>query len=92
MTDRPTQPDSTSDTGSDTARGAPPGLPRWVKVAGLIIGILLVALAAIMAIAGGDHGPGRHANGDQPTEQIDQKAPAADAPGGHDPSDWGGHG
>lgn len=40
---------------------APPGMPRWVKVFVLVVILLLVV--AIMLVAGGDHGPGRHAPG-----------------------------
>ena len=35
-----------------------PGVPRWVKVSG-IVGIVLVLLVIIVALTGG-HGPGRH--------------------------------
>ena len=48
-----------AETGHDTDRGAPPGVPRWVKVSGIIVAILVLALVAVMLI-GGDHGPGRH--------------------------------
>ena len=34
-----------------------PGTPRWVKVSGIIL-IVLVVLVAIMLLVG--HGPGRH--------------------------------
>lgn len=38
-----------------------PGVPRWVKVTG-IVALALVVLAVVVALAlGGDHGPGRHA-------------------------------
>lgn len=36
-----------------------PGMPRWVKVFGIII-IVLVLLLVIMLLLPGDHGPGRH--------------------------------
>jgi hypothetical protein len=38
-----------------------PGMPRWVKVSG-IVAIVVVLLAAIVVFAGigGEHGPGRH--------------------------------
>jgi hypothetical protein len=39
----------------------PTGTPRWVKVFALIA-IVLIALVAVVLIAGGDHGPGRHAS------------------------------
>lgn len=37
----------------------PPGLPRWVKIAGTVVGILILVLVIAM-LAGGNHGPGRH--------------------------------
>jgi hypothetical protein len=37
----------------------PPGTPRWVKVLG-IIAIIGILLMAIVLLAGGGHGPGRH--------------------------------
>lgn len=39
-----------------------PGTPRWVKVSGIVVGVL-VLLAVILMLAGGGpvrHGPGRH--------------------------------
>jgi hypothetical protein len=35
------------------------GLPRWVKVFGLIT-IAVLVLLVVLLIAGSDHGPGRH--------------------------------
>ena len=81
----PPPPRPNAETGHDTDRGAPPGVPRWVKVSGIIVAILVLALVAVMLI-GGDHGPSRHATGDQPTEL---KAPGDEPPGGHDSYDWG---
>jgi hypothetical protein len=37
-----------------------PGTPRWVKVFGIIVIVLVLLVAAMMFIAGGEHGPGRH--------------------------------
>jgi hypothetical protein len=48
----------------------PPTTPRWVKVL-LIVAILVVAVLTIMAIAGGEHGPGRHLSGHIPAVQHD---------------------
>ncbi len=47
--------------GNPITRGRP-ATPRWVKVLGLV-GLLLIVLIviAILTGAGGDHGPGRHA-------------------------------
>jgi hypothetical protein len=38
---------------------APTGMPRWVKVLG-IIAVVLLLLLGIMMLIGGEHGPGRH--------------------------------
>jgi hypothetical protein len=65
MADPPLSPDANSDTGDDTRvwpdRGATTSTPRWVKVFGIII-IVLVLLVGLMLLTGvgGDHGPGRH--------------------------------
>ena len=50
-----------------------PGTPRWVKVFGIIV-VVLVLLAVIIMVTGigGEHGPGRHL--------------PPGAPGGHAPS------
>ena len=48
------------DTDAGPARGYP-GMPRWVKLAG-IIALVLVLLVVVLMVAGvgGRHGPGRH--------------------------------
>jgi hypothetical protein len=85
MTDPPSDPQSRPDTGNDTARGEHPGLPGWVKVSGIVVAILVMALIVIMLIAGGDHGPGRHATGNQPAEQTGRGGPAGQRPPGAAP-------
>lgn len=46
---------------TQTDRLSPPGMPRWVKVTSIAIGILLL-LFLILQLSGvaGQHGPGRH--------------------------------
>jgi hypothetical protein len=48
------------DTGVGPGRDYP-GIPRWVKVSG-IIALVLVLLVVVIMVAGlgGQHGPGRH--------------------------------
>ena len=46
-----------SDLSQDT--GAKPGMPRWVKVFGIIV-VFLVLLFVISLLAGVRHGPGMH--------------------------------
>ena len=47
-----------------------PGMPRWVKVFG-IIGIVVVLLVVIVLATGvgGEHGPGRHSSSTIVTER-----------------------
>ena len=74
MADRPAYPDSKGDPGDDAREGPArssttgyPGTPRWVKVSGiivlvlvlLVVGVLLVATALGLHTPGGPggHGP-----------------------------------
>lgn len=39
----------------------PPGMPRWVKIAGIVVlALVLLLLVLRLTGVGGDHGPGRH--------------------------------
>jgi hypothetical protein len=64
MADPPLSPDTPDE----------PGMPRWVKLSGIIvIGlVLLVVILNVTGVAPGGHGPGRH-------------LPGGDKPGGHTP-------
>jgi hypothetical protein len=42
-----------------------PGMPRWVKLSLIVVAVLVLLLVIVMLIAGGDHGPSRHAPGIQ---------------------------
>jgi hypothetical protein len=37
-----------------------PGIPRWVKVSGIVVLVLVLLVVIIMFANGGRHGPGRH--------------------------------
>jgi hypothetical protein len=37
-----------------------PGTPRWVKVFGIIVIVVVLLVVGLMFIGGGEHGPGRH--------------------------------
>lgn len=41
------------------ASKSPPGVPRWVKVSGIVVALLLLVLL-VAVLADGSHGPGRH--------------------------------
>jgi hypothetical protein len=100
MADPAPYPDSNADPGDDTGvgavRGSTTGTPRWVKVSGIIVGVLvLVFLVLQLTGVGGEHGPGRHIPGgnapaDAPAEGPTD-APAQVDDGGHAPP-AGGHG
>jgi len=57
----PRQPRATEE---DTHMADPPpypGIPRWVKVSGIIVIVLVLLIVIIMFTGvGGKHGPGRH--------------------------------
>lgn len=36
------------------------GVPRWVKVSGMVAAVLALLVVAVLLISGGEHGPGRH--------------------------------
>lgn len=41
--------------------GSPQGAPRWVKVIGIVLALLLVTFAVVqLSGVAGEHGPGRH--------------------------------
>ncbi len=67
-------PDAEPRTASDP--GSPPGIPRWVKIAALAVGALIL-LFLILKIAGvgGEHGPGRHMSGSAPVSATTADGP-----------------
>ena len=46
-----------------------PGTPRWVKVFGIIV-IVVVLLAVVGMLIGGEHGPGRHTPSGEARSQV----------------------
>jgi hypothetical protein len=72
---RPPYPDAGDDTGGRPVRGSTRRIPRWVKVLGIVIGIL-VLLFVVLRVAGigGEHGPRRHTSsagpGDVPLSSV----------------------
>jgi hypothetical protein len=43
-----------------TEQNSPPSTPRWVKVFGIIIVVLVLLFVGLQFLSGGRHGPGRH--------------------------------
>lgn len=58
-----------------------PGVPRWVKVIGIVVAALavLLILARVTGI-GGDHGPDRHLGGPAPATAQALEPGAATGP------------
>ena len=61
MTNQSAHPEAGDDNGIAPDGGSTTGMPRWVKVFGLIV-LALIALFIILNLVG-DHGPGRHGRG-----------------------------
>ena len=66
MADLPPDPRGrTGDDARDDARNdavGEAGMPRWVKVFGVVIVVLILLLGGLKLLGvGGEHGPGRHA-------------------------------
>jgi hypothetical protein len=63
MADPPRARDPSKDADLAPDRGSPPPMPRWVKVSGIIVAVLVLLLVFVLLVSGG-HGPRRHASGD----------------------------
>ena len=57
----PNEPDG-SNTGPPADGPKPPATPLWVKVVGVVVGLLALAVLAKVLLGGdvGEHGPGMH--------------------------------
>ena len=54
--------ETTPRTGTDES--TPPRMPRWVKVAAIVVGLLVLLFVVLQLTGiGGEHGPGRHMSG-----------------------------
>jgi hypothetical protein len=65
MADSPAHPDSNGETGNDTGvapeHGSATGTPRWVKVFGTVVAVVVLLFIIVLLTRGpGGHGPGRH--------------------------------
>ena len=64
MTDSSSRPHTA--TAADTS--TPPGMPRWVKLFGIVAIALVLILVGVMAVSGSEHGPGRHMPSGSPVD------------------------
>jgi hypothetical protein len=66
------------DTGADPPPQPEHQTPRWVKVSGIVILVLVLAVIVMLLVGGGEHGPGRHAGGGaQPADVTEGHSPPA---------------
>ncbi|TWE27464.1 hypothetical protein [Prauserella muralis] len=76
MANVPPDPATSDDTDMGSARpsipSAPPKVPRWVKVAAIVVGILVLLVVIVKLTGlGGNHGPGRHLGaGETPSASV----------------------
>jgi hypothetical protein len=86
MADPPRRRDTAS-VGADPA--SPPRMPRWVKLSLILAAVLVLAVVIAMLIAGGGHGPSRHAPGIQlpPISVTADFEPSGGGLGGPAPSE-----
>jgi hypothetical protein len=47
-----------------------PGTPRWVKVFGIIVIVVVLLALGLMFLVGGEHGPGRHTQSGEAGGQV----------------------
>jgi hypothetical protein len=64
MADRPHSPSTGDDSGSVYDHESTVGIPRWVKVAGIILAVVALLVVVVLLVGGGGgHGPSRHGSG-----------------------------
>lgn len=73
MVDPPQEPGTRDKTGELPGRTPAAGVPRWVKVSG-VIAVIAVLLFLVMLLVPGDHGPGRHFAGQAPLVGVTETA------------------
>jgi len=56
------------------------GTPRWVKLSGIVVLVLVLLVAGVMAVAGGEHGPMRHTPSGSPAAPGAPAGPGGDTP------------
>lgn len=63
MSDRPGSPAPGDDSELAYDRESSTGIPRWVKVSGIVVLLVALLVAVVMLISGGQHGPSLHGSG-----------------------------
>ena len=61
MIDPPPQPETSDDNGMRYDGDSRTGIPRWVKVVGIVVAVLALLVVIVLLVGGGGgHGPSRH--------------------------------
>lgn len=63
MTEPPNRAEPGDDSGVRYDDESTTGIPRWVKVAGIVVAVLALLVAIVLLVGGGGHGPRRHGSG-----------------------------
>jgi hypothetical protein len=69
-----------------------PGTPRWVKVSGIVVGVLVLLIAILVHAGGGPHHniPSGDVDGEiRPSSLTQDSAPSGGGVAGHAPSEGG---
>ncbi len=64
--------------------------PRWVKVAGAVALVVVLAIGVMLLVGGGSHGPGRHTSSGGAGQSQPSSGSGIGGAGGHTPP-AGGH-
>ena len=76
-----TDPHGPGEVGEEVQAGLPqpPGMPQWVKITLLVMGLLVLILIAVAVLGGGGggHGPGMHGGLSDMTGQTEAAVPRA---------------
>ena len=67
-------------------QAGPPKVPRWVKVIGIIAGVVLLLAIVALAFGGGQHGPGRHFSSGDSTHGPGHTPPSGNSTTHHGPA------
>lgn len=63
MTNRPQDPETGAGSAATYDRESTTGMPRWVKVGGLVLALAVLLFIVMLLVGGvGRHGPARHAS------------------------------
>jgi hypothetical protein len=60
VTNTPHDDGTVDDTAGSPDHESPPGMPRWVKVFGIVAVVVVLLIVVLLIAGGGSHGPGRH--------------------------------